>query len=162
MIDENGRKIYNNLVQHIHRLLIRAAFNQEKLYNDYRIQLLINKSSIPFITSDNPVIKINGIKRNNLTIPSKIYFPISLKHYLLFTHPDVNHISIEEHLKESEVHRLNYWQYLCSTKFIISNLHSIREYIKKFIEVPISFINISLCFFGFKSNFSNQELSLFI
>ncbi len=162
MRDDNGRKTYNNLVQHFHRLLMRAAISQEQYYDDYRIKLLINKSSTPFITSDNPVIKIDSIERKGISIPSKIYFPISLNHYILLIHPNENQSSIKKQLNEKEVHKLNYWQYSCSNKYVISNLQNIKKYIKKISEVRITFLNLPLCFFGFRLNNSNHKFSLFI
>ena len=54
--DAKGKRIYNKLVQQTHRNLIRSTILQEKMYKNYTIQLLINKTSKPFITSDNPII----------------------------------------------------------------------------------------------------------
>lgn len=57
--DRNGRNIYNKVVQQTHRYVLRSTLSQEKMYKDYTIQLLINNTSRPFITSDNTIIKLN-------------------------------------------------------------------------------------------------------
>ena len=69
---------------------------------------------------------------------------------------------IKKQLYEKEVHKFNYWQYSCSTKYIISNLQNIREYIEKLGGVQMTLLNLPLCFFGFKSNNSNHKLPIFI
>ncbi|MHA1285286.1 MAG: DUF4238 domain-containing protein [Promethearchaeota archaeon] len=162
MKDSNGIETYNELVQLLHKRLIRAITSQEHLYRDYKMKLLINNTSIPFVISDNPIIKIDGIERKNLLIPSKIYFPLSIKHYILLIHPDKYQGSIKVKLNEKEINKLNYWQYSCSKEYIISNLQNIKEYIKKISKIRLKFHNLPLCFFGFKPINSNQELSLFI
>jgi len=158
--DDDGQITYNEMVQHLHRKFMNATRNQEKLYENYKIKLLINESHIPLITSDNPIIRLDGVKKKNLLIPSKIYFPISPNHCILFIHPDENLNSIKRHLKKKKVRTLNYWQFTNASEFVISNIREIKENLIGFDIDPIN--NIPLCFFGFKSNISNNELPIFI
>ncbi|MHA1987267.1 MAG: DUF4238 domain-containing protein [Promethearchaeota archaeon] len=160
--DVKGRKIYNNLVQQTHRHLIRSAISQEKMYKNYTIQLLINKTSKPFITSDSPIIKLNSFKYKDIIIPSKIYCPISPFHYLMFFHPKENYISPEGEIEEEEINKLNKLQYTYSKKYIISNLPNIKEIVKEFEEITIDYPDIPLCAYIFKSQTSDLEYNFMI
>lgn len=160
--DAKGRRFYNKVVQQTHRNVIRSTILQEKMYKDYTIQLLINKTSKPFITSDNPIIKLNSIKYRGINIPSKFYCPISPFHCIMFSHPKVKSVSSEREIEEEEVYKLNKWQYIYSNEYLISNLPSIKEIIKEFDEIITDYPDIPLCAYILTSHTSNVDYNFFI
>lgn len=160
--DENGKKIINELVQETHRQMIRNTISQEKIYKNYSIHLLINRTTTPFITSDNPIIKQGGIKFKDTTISSKIFFPISPYHCLLLTHPKVKCSFSEVIIKKKDVIDLNNWQYISSNKYIITNYKDIKEIITQFGFTKKDYLEIPLCLFGFKSHDSETVYKFFI
>ncbi len=160
--DEQGRRIINELIQETHRKMIRATSSQEKMYKDYTINLLINRTNTPFITSDNPIIKRDGTKFKKTTIPSRIFLPISPIHCLLLAHPKKKCKSYEIEVKEEEVNKLNQWQYTYSNKYVISNLQNIEEIIKKYDITINNYPDIPLCLFRFVSNTSNRKYNFFL
>lgn len=104
-----------------------------KICLDLKIKLLTNKTSKPFITSDNPTIKYNSISENYEWLTSsfvssglQIFLPLSPTLMLFFYDPktynvktDINEIIIVE--KESEVFQLNLLQVLNSTNCLYFN-----------------------------------------
>jgi hypothetical protein len=160
--DKHGRKIINELIQETHRNIIRTSISQEKMYKDYTIHLLINRTTRPFITSDNPIIKQGGIKFREITIPSRIFLPISPNHYLLLAHPKEKCKSSEIEIKEKEVNNMNHWQYTNSNKYIISNHENIEEIIAQFDTTKNDYLEIPLCAFIFISQTSNTKYRFLI
>ena len=160
--DKHGRKIINELIQETHRNIIRISISQEKMYKDYTIHLLINRTTTPFITSDNPIIKQGGIKFREITIPSRIFLPISPNHYLLLAHPKEKCKSSEIEIKEKEVNNMNHWQYTNSNKYLISNRENIEEIITLFDITENNYIEIPLCAFDFISQTSNMKYRFLI
>jgi len=160
--DKHGRKIINELIQETHRKMIRVSISQEKMYKDYTIHLLINRTTTPFITSDNPIIKQGGIKFRIITIPSRIFLPISPYHCLLLAHPKEKCKSSEIEIEEKEVNNMNHWQYTNSNIYIISNRENIEEIITQFDITKNNYLEIPLCAFDFISQTSNTKYRFLI
>ena len=160
--DNQRRKIYNDLVQETHRNIIRASVSQEKLYKDYSIHLLINRTTNPLITSDNPIIKQGDVKFKDIIIPSRIFLPISPYHCILLAHTKEKRKPSEILLKDENVNIMNYWQYNNSNKYIISNRQNIKKILAKIENIKKKYPEIPLCAFIFRSNTSNKEYKFLI
>jgi len=124
--------------------------------------LLINRTTTPFITSDNPIIKKGGIKFRDITIPSRISLPISPYHCILLAHPKEKCESSELVIKEEEVNNMNHWQYTNSDIYIISNCENIEEIIAKFDITKNNYLEIPLCAFDLVSQTSNTKFRFLI
>jgi len=142
--------------------MIRGSISQEKMYKDYTFHLLINRTTTPFITSDNPIIRLGSAKFRDITIPSRIILPISSYHCLLLVHPKEKCKSSKIEIKEKEISKLNQWQYSKANKYIISNIRNIEEITSKFGTITTNYPDIPLCAFVFISKTSNTEYKFLI
>lgn len=160
--DKDGRKIISELIQETHRQMIRNAISQEEIYKDYTFHLLINKTTTPFITSDNPIIKQDSIKFRDITIPSRFFLPISPYHCFLLSHPKEKYQSAVIEIGEKMVNNLNRGQFINSNKYIISNHQKIEDIITTFDSIIETFPEVPLCAFGLISQTSNAKYKFLI
>jgi Protein of unknown function (DUF4238) len=73
-------------------ILMKGALFTEPLLLDLKDKLIVNKSLIPFITSDHPLVKHNQLYMRMENIPIglacegiQLFFPISPEHMIVFT-----------------------------------------------------------------------------
>lgn len=104
-----------------------------KMCADLSCKLIINKSSIPFITSDNPVVKYNSfsdrlknISASFVSYGLQIFFPLSPTLMLLYYDPKAYTIKEDEKdlifiTEESEILQLNLLQVLNSSNCLYFN-----------------------------------------
>ena len=115
------------------RFALLQSTRISKICLDLKLKVLSNKTSMPFITSDNPTIKYNSISEKYEWMTSsfvsaglQIFFPLSPTLILFFYDPktyivktdDCEIVFIE---KESEVFQLNLLQILNSTNCLYLN-----------------------------------------
>lgn len=111
---------------------------------DLKVKLLINKTTIKFITSDHPVVKYNqfleerGHQGGNVGVATKglqVFFPISPKHMLCFYDGSIYKIGSKsqnniEIINPSDVDSLNYSQVLNCYNHLYFNHETTEKYIK--------------------------------
>lgn len=137
--------------------------------NDLHWKVLVNKTSIPFLTSDNPVIKYNQYlefrewphgKCGWGVLGIQVFIPICPEKLLMFYDPKVydfgrlrgKHYEIR---KSDEVHQLNLLQFLNCDKIIYFNeaidrhyLDVILEQSKNYVRANIPFANLEYLYDG--------------
>jgi len=117
-----------------------------KICMDLKIKLIANKTSKPFITSDNPTIKYNSISENYDWLTSsfvssglQIFLPLSPTLMLFFYDPKTYNIKTDTDdiifiKKESEIFQLNLLQVLNSTNCLYFNESVLEPDISELIK----------------------------
>ena len=94
--------------------LYRAAISLPVVF-DLSCKLLVNRTQIPFITSDHPVVLYNQLNESNIGLACKgleIFFPISPHHLIIFFDRDVYKVGHKSNIsididKNTDVEALN-------------------------------------------------------
>jgi hypothetical protein len=120
---------------------------------DLQIKLLINKTSVPFITSDNPMIKYNQFLERHKYIAGitglgtrglQIFFPISSAHMLIFYDSTTYKIGNKRDdnvfvTKEIEIDQLNMLQCMNSNQIVFYNHFTNSAYVRKLFDKTSNF-----------------------
>ena len=113
---------------------------------DLQIKIIANKTSKPFITSDNPTIKYNSVSENYDWLTSsfvssglQIFLPLSPTLMLFFYDPKTYKIKTDTDdiiliRKESEIFQLNLLQVLNSTNCVYFNESVLEPDISELIK----------------------------
>jgi len=137
-----------------HSIVKLAIFEKAFLCcKDLNLKLLINETSVPFLTSDNPMVKYNQFLERHkypygitgfMTSGLQIFLPISSAHMLIFydgsiykmgNYKDVNVIVTDE----KEIDQLNILQCLNAYDVVFYNHYSNSEYVLKLINQAIKY-----------------------
>jgi len=123
---------------------ISYAFKSVALALDLAPKLIVNLSSIPFVSSDNPVVKHNQYFREKkwsgghtgiAQIGLQIFFPLSPYHMLIFYDKNVYKVGDKKQnvlfiKNDEDINLLNKIQYLNANKAIFFNQKISEEHIK--------------------------------